>query len=240
MASQVIRISSEVEVPYLTYQGQPVLTLAMIDKLHSRVDGTARRNFSENREYFIEGEDYFHLSQAMMEAMDEFRTSANPKGILLITESGYLLRAKSFTDKLAWTIQRQLVKVYFRAKALVEAVAQPTQPNHPILTEKTLTPAQYIDLKNLVWKIGRCFHTANAGHYAMYKLLREHFCVGNTAKIPADKFEEVMGVLSTIEGSSIKFHRSVLGVEELFFRERLQFSPKMIAEMARFERYLPE
>mgnify|MGYP001623778949 FL=1 len=35
--------------------------------------------------------------------------------ITLISESGYLMLVKSFTDDLAWTVQRQLVDSYFRA-----------------------------------------------------------------------------------------------------------------------------
>lgn len=132
MATQLVRISNEVEIPYLTYQGQPVLTFALIDKVHGRPDGTARRNFNTNKARFIEKEDYFLLSQSDMEAMDEFRTSANPKGILLITESGYLMLVKSFTDDLSWQIQRQLVRLYFRVKAISQSI-----PGIPALAAHT-------------------------------------------------------------------------------------------------------
>ena len=98
MAAQLVRITSDVEIPYLTYQGQPVLTFTLIDKVHSRPEGTAGRNFRANKERFIEKEDYFSLSQSDMEAIDEFRPSMNPKGILLITEPGYLMLVKSFTN----------------------------------------------------------------------------------------------------------------------------------------------
>lgn len=36
--------------------------------------------------------------------------------ITLITESGYLMLVKSFTDDLAWDVQRQLVNTYFRVE----------------------------------------------------------------------------------------------------------------------------
>ena len=52
--------------------------------------------------------------------MDEIRTSGiyqvNPRGTTFITETGYLLLVKSFTDDLAWKVQRQLVSTYFKAK----------------------------------------------------------------------------------------------------------------------------
>lgn len=37
--------------------------------------------------------------------------------ITLITESGYLMLVKSFTDDLAWKVQRELVNFYFRGKS---------------------------------------------------------------------------------------------------------------------------
>lgn len=67
--------------------------------VHDRPDGTARKRFSDNRKRFIEGEDYF--VRKTDEAKKEFGFTA-PNGLVLITESGYLMLAKSFTDDLAW------------------------------------------------------------------------------------------------------------------------------------------
>lgn len=39
-----------------------------------------------------------------------------PNGLVLLTESGYLMLVKSFTDDLAWDVQRKLVKSYFNRK----------------------------------------------------------------------------------------------------------------------------
>lgn len=61
MTAQVVRISNEVEIPYLIYSGQPVLTFALIDKAHNRVEGTASRNFRANRKRFIDGKDFYDL-----------------------------------------------------------------------------------------------------------------------------------------------------------------------------------
>ena len=94
------------------YEGKRVVTLRDIDTVHGRPEGTSRRNFNTNKEHFIEGEDYFVRNSS--EATREFGVTA-PNGLVLITESGYLMLVKSFTDDLAWTVQRQLVKGYFRA-----------------------------------------------------------------------------------------------------------------------------
>lgn len=39
-----------------------------------------------------------------------------PNGLVLLTESGYLMLVKSLKDDLAWQVQRQLVKSYFAVK----------------------------------------------------------------------------------------------------------------------------
>ncbi|WP_334159768.1 ORF6N domain-containing protein [Achromobacter insolitus] len=105
------------EIPVVEVQGVRVVTLAMIDRVHQRPEGTARRSFNEHRARFIETDDYLELTA------DEIRTQSlgnvfpprTPKGIVL-TESGYLMLVKSFTDDLAWKVQRDLVNGYFRQK----------------------------------------------------------------------------------------------------------------------------
>ena len=98
------------------YNGQRVLTLKDVDLVHGRADGTARRNFNSNKVHFIEGEDFFKISP------NEFRTAIAPmdkrqsNDVTVVTESGYLMLVKSFTDDLSWEVQRQLVKSYFRGK----------------------------------------------------------------------------------------------------------------------------
>lgn len=98
------------------YKGQRVVTFKDIDTVHGRPDGTARRNFNRNKEHFIEGEDFYKITP------NEFRTAIGSmdkrqqNDVTLLTESGYLMLAKSFTDKVAWDVQRALVKAYFRAK----------------------------------------------------------------------------------------------------------------------------
>lgn len=94
------------------YKGKRVVTFRDIDMVHDRPDGTARKRFNDNKNRFIEGEDYF--VRKTDEAKMEFDIIA-PNGLALITESGYLMLVKSFTDDLAWDVQRQLVKSYFNA-----------------------------------------------------------------------------------------------------------------------------
>lgn len=108
----LIKIGNQ-EITTKEFKGQRVVTFKDIDLVHERAEGTAGRNFRENKERFIEGVDYFQRNSS--EARNEFGVTA-PSGLYLITEQGYLMLVKSFTDDLAWQVQRQLVNTYFRAK----------------------------------------------------------------------------------------------------------------------------
>lgn len=110
-------------LPIKEYNNVRVVTFKDIDMVHERPDGTARRNFNKNKNCFIEGEDYFKI------CADEIRThkimsisNKTREDITLITESGYLMFVKSFTDDLAWKVQRELVNTYFRVKDMASVV----------------------------------------------------------------------------------------------------------------------
>lgn len=98
------------------WNGQRVVTFKDIDAVHGRPQDTARRNFYKNKKHFIEGEDFYVIKPADIQ-MDEIRTSEiNNRGTTFLTETGYLMLVKSFTDDLAWQVQRELVKNYFKVK----------------------------------------------------------------------------------------------------------------------------
>lgn len=101
------------------WAGRRVITFQDIDTVHQRPRGTASRNFRENRERFIEDVDFFKIP--VHELPTNFvanpSNGGNPNNLMtLLTESGYLMLAKSLTDDLAWKVQRVLVNYYFRAK----------------------------------------------------------------------------------------------------------------------------
>jgi len=123
------------DVAVKEYKGKRVVTFKDIDQCHSRPEGTAGRNFRENKKHMIDGTDFFMLKPSDIQndeirraEKSEKRTSEasekrtvgikpediNNRGTAFITESGYLMLVKSFTDDLAWDVQRQLVNTYFR------------------------------------------------------------------------------------------------------------------------------
>jgi len=115
--NSIVKINDH-DISVKEYYNQRVITFKDIDTVHERAEGTARKRFNDNRKHFIEGTDFFVINQA-----SEIRTlgierpqGGVPEKITLITESGYLMLVKSFTDDLAWEVQRQLVNSYFKYK----------------------------------------------------------------------------------------------------------------------------
>ncbi|MCM1507378.1 MAG: ORF6N domain-containing protein [Ruminococcus flavefaciens] len=114
-------IINSVLIKIKEYNGQRVVTLKDIDMAHGRPTGTARKRFNDNRKHFIEGEDYFKVKCSEVRPFfgQTLPNGFNPKAdIILMTENGYLMLVKSFTDDLSWQVQRQLVKTYFRAREM--------------------------------------------------------------------------------------------------------------------------
>lgn len=94
------------EMQIREYNGERVVTFKDIDTVHKRKSGTAKSSFRRNRKYFQEGTDYVVLTR---NSIGTLSTIGNipPKGITLLTESGYLMVVKTFTDELSWQVQRQ-------------------------------------------------------------------------------------------------------------------------------------
>lgn len=129
------------EMQIREYNGQRVVTFKDIDKAHGNKSGTARRNFNRNKKRFIEGEDYFFLTKEISNEtiLPISNISVPNRGITILTESGYLLISKSFNDDLSWSVQRQLVNTYFKAKQERDIFADTTQ-KIPFRTSSTPVP----------------------------------------------------------------------------------------------------
>ena len=114
--SELIHIGNA-DISVKEYNGQRVVTFKDIDDVHGRPDGTANKRFLDNKKRFVEGEDYFKVSNSEIRKSRIIPVSDNDfMDKILVTEQGYLMLVKSFTDDLAWEVQRQLVNSYFRKK----------------------------------------------------------------------------------------------------------------------------
>ena len=118
--NNLIKIGNQ-EISEKEFNGQRVVSFKDIDLVHERPEGTARKRFNDNKKHFIACEDYFVRNTD--EAKNEFGITA-PNGLMLLTEQGYLMLVKSFTDDLAWTVQRQLVSSYFNKRKPLTATEQ--------------------------------------------------------------------------------------------------------------------
>lgn len=165
------------------YEGKRVITFKDIDRVHERPDGTASNAFKRHRQRFIEDEDYYHVTRNI--PLDVRRPlgleAIPPRGIMLITESGYLMISKVFDDDIAWDVQRKLVNGYFRVK---ESVPQdPTIIAMQMITEtmklmqqdiSTIKEQQLQAQKQIPKKK---FSPWTKRMFPKYKLLMEHFDV---------------------------------------------------------------
>jgi hypothetical protein len=131
--ASALKINDVVLVP-IEYLGERVVTLSMIDQVHQRPDGTARRNFAEHRARLIERDDFIEVTadEIRMQSLGTVFPPRTGKA-MLITESGYLMLVKSFTDELAWDVQRQLVRSYFARPAQVVDPMASLSPEHRAL-----------------------------------------------------------------------------------------------------------
>ena len=104
------------------YEGQRVVTFEMIEKLHERFDGTARKRFNENKKHFMHGKHFYLLKNE--EAQQFLIKFANPfngltknankvRSLVLLTLKGYLHLVKAFNDDLSWKIHDELIDGYF-------------------------------------------------------------------------------------------------------------------------------
>ena len=106
------------------WNNQRVVTFKDIDEVHQRPEGTAKRNFFNNKERFKINEDYFIIpySEFSTNFVPNLSKGGNPDlEVYLLTEFGYMMLVKSFNDDLAWDVQRQLVNTYFQVKQMADS-----------------------------------------------------------------------------------------------------------------------
>lgn len=97
---------SAIAAKVIEVMGEPVVTFAMVDAVHKRPKGTARRTFNENRARFMEAEDFVKV------CADEIRSHKvmplSPKAhedVTFLTRRGYLKLVKPMGDDRAWEVQ---------------------------------------------------------------------------------------------------------------------------------------
>lgn len=178
---------SGVNLPFIEYQGQPVVTYAMIDAAHNRPSGTAKNSFSRNKQHLIENEDFYVVdlkSEYVLRTRYPGLFPEMARKIIFFTETGYLMLVKPFTDALAWKVQRQLVKSYFRTKPSQQvATAEPREPVVISIEQRE----EMAELLNFIF--GKTNYT---GHNRTYNRLRIRYNLRRIDDLPAEHFDEAM------------------------------------------------
>jgi hypothetical protein len=213
MTAQLVRITSDVEIPYLTYSGQPVLTFALIDQLHGKPEGSSRKRFSDNRKRFIENEDFYALdSQGLSVLRTDYSGlfSEAAQHAILITESGYLMLTKVFNDDRSWQIQRQLVKLYFRVKAAVE---QP-KPGIP--------ESQWREITNLIHTIASHCHFEGKANDAVHERIRWIGGVPSSRLLAPEQFEDIKAELTALSELADQHFNSYVARDQEFIEAVLR------------------
>lgn len=159
------------EVERLEYRGAVVLTLRQVDELHARPEGTARKCFNRHKEKLMYGVDYFAVPceewrELVVHLMDD-QKGGHKGRVYFLTETGYLMVTKPFTDDRAWQVQRLLVNTYFKARtgapqdqgvaaalraieARLGALERPTRPAPQLPGEQSV--------EALIWEMPPLYH----------------------------------------------------------------------------------
>ncbi len=207
---------SGVNLPFIEYQGQPVVTFAMIDAAHSRPERTARRNFTANKQHFIEGEDFYRVD---FKRWHEFRATYSelfPESttrLTLFTETGYLMLVKSFTDDLAWQVQRQLVKSYFRVTGAIQPTAAPPVPE-PITSHQRDAMAKTL---NDIFAPFQGYR--QSGTARLYNRLRVQYHLKRIEDLSQDDYPAAMEVVEAQRDNVARYRELTNYLQNAFFTE---------------------
>ena len=146
--SNLVKIN-DMEIPIKEYKGQRVITFKEIDAVHGRASGTDSKRFYDNRERFIDGTDFFKITASVFRTLFGELDKRHQMDMTLITETGYLMLVKSFTDDLAWKVQRELVNYYFSGSPEKLRSANPKGTAEDLLQklrERSTTTKVLVDL----------------------------------------------------------------------------------------------
>lgn len=122
-------IINQRELTVKEYNGQRVVTLWDIARVHNKDYREIKQIFDNNIKRFIKNEDYYLVNKndqfviSLADNKEIDKRALNPiKEIPIFTEDGYLLISKPMTDELSWSVQRQLIKSYFKLQEVKQLV----------------------------------------------------------------------------------------------------------------------
>ena len=148
MPAPVIHIN-DVQIEQIIYQGEPVVTFAQIAEVHGVPVINVQRSFERHAERFTPGKHYFRLDFAEASQL-LLRVEANPNGLTVFTQKGYLLLTKPMKDAKSWEVQEQMVDEYFSLVAAARP-APVLAPGQQLLGEVAVMESLYGFLDKSGW-----------------------------------------------------------------------------------------
>ncbi len=115
----------------------------MIDELHERPEGTARKSFNRHKKRLVANEDFFDVPYKEWSRITAVHErdggdAGQRNNMIFLTESGYLMIVKPFGDDLAWKVQRALVRNYFAAREMLRGASSVYDPEIKAFLKETV------------------------------------------------------------------------------------------------------
>ena len=172
------------EMVPIAYNGCPCISTEMLATAYEVTTVSIRKNFSANKDRFIEGKHFFTISG---NDLNEFKNRVtesnsvhpgkNARSFTLWTERGAARHAKMLSSDKAWDVFELLEETFFNVKA--EAV--PTEPMTTVTSRKPL------DKLVKVWAV-----RAAIPYQQAWTMLDSHFCLTDIKDLPLSKLHEAI------------------------------------------------
>lgn len=114
----------DLTIPVIEYNAERVLTLLHIDQLHRVPQDTTFSIFTQNKSKLQINKHYYIAYPSDSAFASTYPYPIPPSGIVLVTQRGYSMLVKAFTDDFSWQVQEQLADAYFDAQRILSPAEQ--------------------------------------------------------------------------------------------------------------------
>lgn len=188
--------------PPLSYQGVPVLTTEMLAQAYEVEPYQIRQNFRNNRERFVEGKHFFHLSgndlkefKNCVENFYSVQLGKRAPSLTLWTERGAARNAKMLDSDRAWDVFELLEETFFRV------VRSPSPTPDDFTGTLSITPEQQCTLHEIVRAKVEVFpKNQRPSLYAQaWSRFNTHFRLAKYCQLQREKMSEGITYLTRME-----------------------------------------
>jgi len=171
----------------INYNGQRILTTQFLAQLYNVEAKLIQQNFTNNKSRYEEGKHFYHLKgeelKAFKMSIENFDVVARKTPQLLLwTERGAFLHAKSLGTDSAWEVYEQLVETYFSVRT-----------QRPIINTASLKPSREMEKEKYLLKQNSQYVDVRSDAKAqkIIKRIKEHITAMNVTLDLANKHTEL-------------------------------------------------